>query len=93
MEPLRDEEGTDEGKVYNLLRGLRKEMEEDPAGAVVLQSIKERADAVMQNLEDRKINGIAAMVELERPSQGKGGGQEEGSRRAGSLASASPSTG
>lgn len=65
LQQLRSEEGPDEGKVYNLLRGLRKEMEEDPAGAVVLRSIKERADRVMQNLEDRKINGIAAMVELE----------------------------
>ncbi len=65
LEQLKSEEGTDEGKAYNLLRGLRREMEEDPAGAVVLQSIKERADQVMQNLEDRKINGIAAMVELE----------------------------
>lgn len=65
LEQLRDEEGPDEGKVYNLLRGLRKEMEADPAGAVVLQSIKDRADRVMRNLEDRKINGIAAMVELE----------------------------
>lgn len=65
LEQLKSDEGPDEGKVYNLLRGLRKEMEEDPAGAVVLQSIKDRADRVMQNLEDRKINGIAAMVELE----------------------------
>ncbi len=65
LEQLKGEEGPDEGKVYNLLRGLRKEMDEDPAGAVVLQNIKDRADRVMQNLEDRKINGIAAMVELE----------------------------
>jgi type I restriction enzyme R subunit len=65
LEQLKGEEGPDEGKIYNLLRGLRKEMEEDPAGAVVLQNIKDRADRVMQNLEDRKINGIAAMVELE----------------------------
>ncbi|WP_327025189.1 type I restriction endonuclease subunit R [Micromonospora sp. NBC_01739] len=65
LEQLKGDDGPDEGKVYNLLRGLRKEMEEDPAGAVVLQSIKDRADRVMQNLEDRKINGIAAMVELE----------------------------
>lgn len=71
LEQLKGEEGPDEGKVYNLLRGLRKEMEEDPAGAVVLQSIKERADRVMQNLEDRKINGIAAMVELEALVQEK----------------------
>jgi type I restriction enzyme R subunit len=71
LEQLKSEEGPDEGKVYNLLRGLRKEMEEDPAGAVVLQSIKDRADRVMQNLEDRKIDGIAAMVELEALAQEK----------------------
>ncbi|MEH0933178.1 type I restriction endonuclease subunit R [Micromonospora sp. CPCC 205558] len=71
LEQLKSEAGPDEGKVYNLLRGLRKEMEEDPAGAVVLQSIKERADRVMQNLEDRKINGIAAMVQLEALVQEK----------------------
>lgn len=71
LEQLKSEEGPDEGKVYNLLRGLRKEMEQDPAGAVVLQSIKERADRVMQNLEDRKIDGIAALVELEALAQEK----------------------
>lgn len=65
LKQLKGDEGPDEGKVYNLLRGLRKEMEEDPAGAVVLQSIKDRADQVMQNLEDRRINGIAAIVQLE----------------------------
>lgn len=71
LEQLRSDEGPDERKVYNLLRGLRKEMEEDPTGAVVLQSINERADRVMRDLEDRKINGIAAMVELEALAQEK----------------------
>lgn len=74
---LKSEASPDEGKVYNLLRGLRKEMEEDPAGAVVLQSIKERADRVMQNLEDRKINGIAALVELEALAQEKAEAKKE----------------
>jgi len=77
LEQLREEEGPDEGKVYNLLRGLRKEMEEDPAGAVVLQSIKDRADRVLQNLEDRKINGIAAMVELEALAQEKAAAKKQ----------------
>lgn len=72
LEQLKEEQGPDEGKVYNLLRGLRKEMEEDPAGAVVLQGIKERADRIMQSLEDRKINGIAAMVELGALAKEKG---------------------
>lgn len=68
---LRDEAGPDEGKVFNLLRGLKKEMEENPAGAVVLQGIKERADRVMQSLEDRKVTGVAALVELEALAQEK----------------------
>lgn len=38
LERFKSEEGPDEGKVYNLLRGLQKEMLEDPAGAVVLHS-------------------------------------------------------
>ncbi len=64
LESLRDEEGPDEGKVYNLLRGLRKEMEDDPAAAVILQGIMERSQRIIQNLEERKITGLAAMDEL-----------------------------
>lgn len=65
LESLRDESGPDEGKVYNLLRGLRKEMSDNPAAAPVLQGLKDRADRILQDLEDRKISGIAAMDELD----------------------------
>lgn len=68
---LKEEEGPEEGKVFNLLRGLKKEIEDDPAGAVVLQGIRERADRVLQDLEDRKVTGLAAMVELETLAQEK----------------------
>lgn len=64
LEQLKVEEGPDEGKVYNLLRGLRKEMDDDPAKAVVLRALKERADQVIKNLEERKITGMAAMDEI-----------------------------
>ncbi|WP_262013332.1 type I restriction endonuclease subunit R [Micromonospora sp. Mcm103] len=64
LESLRSDEGPDEGKVYNLLRGLKKEMEEDPAGAVVLQSIRVKADRILLDMETRKIDGLAAMDEL-----------------------------
>lgn len=64
LESLKTDEGPDEGKVYNLLRGLRQEMEEDPAGAVVLQSIRVKADRILLDMETRKIDGIAAMDEL-----------------------------
>ena len=36
---LRSEDGPDEGKVYNLVRGLRKEMDDDAAAAVILQRL------------------------------------------------------
>lgn len=64
LESLKSDEGPDEGKVYNLLRGLKKEMEDDPAGAVVLQSIRVKADRILQGMETRKIDGLAAMDEL-----------------------------
>ena len=64
IEALKKNDGPDEGKVYNLLRGLRQEMEEDPAAAVVLQGLMERSQRIIQNLEERKITGLAAMDEL-----------------------------
>jgi type I restriction enzyme R subunit len=57
-------DGTDEGKVFDLLRGLQKEMEDDPTMAVILQSIKDKADRVIENLEQRKVTGLAAIDEL-----------------------------
>jgi type I restriction enzyme R subunit len=59
-----NDDGPPEEKVFNLLRGLTKEMEDNPAAAVVLQSIKEKADRVIENLEERKIDGLAALDEL-----------------------------
>jgi type I restriction enzyme R subunit len=65
LESLRDsDDGTDEGKVFNLMRGLQKEMDDDPTMAVVLQDIKEKADRVIDKLEERKIAGLAAMDDL-----------------------------
>lgn len=64
LEQLKSEDGPDEGKIYNLLRGLRREIDDDPAKAVVLRALKERADQVIKNLEERKITGMAAMDEI-----------------------------
>lgn len=64
LEALGKDDGPPEEKVYNLLRGLRKEMEDNSAASVVLQSIKERADRVIENLEERRVNGLAALDEL-----------------------------
>ncbi len=64
LESLREEEGPEEGKTYNLLRGLRAEIEQDPAGGVVLEGLLERTERIIKSLEERKITGLAAMDEL-----------------------------
>lgn len=71
LEALGKDDGPPEEKVYNLLRGLRKEMDDDPAAAVALQSIKEKADRVIENLEERKVTGLAALDELKAIAEEK----------------------
>ncbi|BCN68215.1 HsdR family type I site-specific deoxyribonuclease [Rhodococcus hoagii] len=71
LEALGKDDGPPEEKVFNLLRGLQKEMEDNPASAVVLQSIKEKADRVIENLEERKVNGLAALDELKAIAEEK----------------------
>lgn len=61
LQALRKEGGSDEGKVFNLVRGLQKEMDDDPAAAPVLQPLKERAERILKDLEERKTTGLAAM--------------------------------
>lgn len=61
LEGLRGEPGSDEGKVFNLVRGLKEEIEDEPDTAPVLQSIKERADRILKDLENRNVTGLAAM--------------------------------
>lgn len=61
LEALKKEGGSDEGKVINLVRGLRKEADENPDAAPILQSLKDRAERIVQDLENRKTTGLAAM--------------------------------
>lgn len=61
LESLKGDEGSDEGKVFNLVRGLQKELDDDPTAAPVLHPLKERADRILKDLESRKIEGLAAM--------------------------------
>jgi type I restriction enzyme R subunit len=58
---LRESKGTDEGKVFNLVRGLQDEIDEDPNNAPVLQPLKERAERILKDLESRKTTGLAAI--------------------------------
>lgn len=64
LDGLRDEPGSDEGKVFNLVRGFRKEIEDDPDTAPVLQSLRERAERILKDLENRNTTGLAAMDQL-----------------------------
>ena len=61
LESLRGEKGSDEGKVFNLVRGLQQEIDEDSATAPVLQPLKDRAERILKDLEERKTTGLAAM--------------------------------
>ena len=61
LESLRGESGSDEAKVFNLVRGLHREIEEDRDSASVLRPLKERAEQVLKDLEERKTTGLAAM--------------------------------
>jgi type I restriction enzyme R subunit len=64
LKSLRGEDGPDEGKVFNLVRGLQHEIDEDPAAAPVLQPLKDRAERILKDLEERKTTGLAAMDQL-----------------------------
>lgn len=64
LETLRREKGSDEGKIFNLFRGLQKEIDENSQAAAVLQPFKERAERILKDLEDRKTSGLAAMDQL-----------------------------
>ncbi len=61
LESMREEKGPDEGKVFNLVRGLQQEIDENTATAPVLRPLKDRAERILKDLEERKITGLAAM--------------------------------
>lgn len=50
--------------MFNLVRGLQHEIDEDPAAAPVLQPLKDRAERILKDLEERKTTGLAAMDQL-----------------------------
>ncbi|MBQ9579155.1 MAG: HsdR family type I site-specific deoxyribonuclease [Ottowia sp.] len=61
LQSLRSGKGSDEGKVFNLVRGLQKEIDDQPEAAPVLQPLKDRAERILKDLEERKTTGLAAM--------------------------------
>lgn len=61
LEGLRGEKGSDEGKVFNLVRGLQKEIDDESDAAPELQSLRDRAERILKDLESRNTTGLAAM--------------------------------
>jgi type I restriction enzyme R subunit len=61
LEAIRGDKGSDEGKVFNLVRALQKEIDEDQNAAAVLQPLKDRAERILKDLENRNTTGLAAM--------------------------------
>jgi type I restriction enzyme R subunit len=64
LEGLRRQPGSDEGKVFNLIRGLNQEIHDEPDLAPVLVTLKERSERIIKDLENRTTTGLAAMDQL-----------------------------
>jgi type I restriction enzyme R subunit len=71
LKGLLRESGPDEGKVFNLVRGLQAEIDDEPAAAPILQPLKDRAERIIKDLEDRKTTGMEAMYQLEALANAK----------------------
>ncbi len=64
LDALRGTKGSDEGKVVSLVRGLQQEIDENPVAAPILQPLKDRAERILKDLEERKTTGLTAMDRL-----------------------------
>jgi type I restriction enzyme, R subunit len=64
LEGLRREDGSEEAKVFNLIRGIRREAEARD-DAPVLDRLKDRAERILQDMEHRKVSALAALDLLE----------------------------
>ncbi len=61
LKSLRQDKGPDEGKVFNLVRGLQKEIDDNEDLAPILRPLKDRAERILDDLENRNTTGMAAM--------------------------------
>ena len=61
VKALLDEAGPVEAKVFNLVRGLRQEVEADSAMAPLLRPLRDRAEIILKGMEERTTAGLAAM--------------------------------
>ncbi len=61
---LRNEPGSDEAKIFNLVRGLRDEIDAEPEKAPVFRPLKERAEHILEDLQNRNATSLVAMEQL-----------------------------
>ncbi len=64
LKALRSQSGSDAGKVFNLVRGLRQEIDSNPDRESVLLPLKERAESILREMENRKTTALTAMDRL-----------------------------
>ena len=64
VQALRDEPGSDEAKIFNLVRGLRDEIDAEPEKAPVFRPLKERAEHILEDLQNRNATSFLAMEQL-----------------------------
>ncbi len=65
LDILQGESGTDEAKVFNLVRGLQQEIAMESERRSILIPLKERADSILKDLEHRQTTGVEALDQLE----------------------------
>lgn len=61
LEALRRAKGANEGKVIDLVRGLRTEIDDNQDAAPILLPLKDRAERVLKDLESRKTTSMEAL--------------------------------
>ena len=64
VQALRNEPGSDEAKIFNLVRGLRDEIDAEPEKAPVFRPLKERAEHILEDLQNRNATSLEAMEQL-----------------------------
>lgn len=71
LEALRNKPGSDKAKVFNLVRGLREEVGDSKNLAPVLLPLKERAESILEDIENHQKTGLQAMDLLKSLAQEK----------------------
>ena len=61
LRALQADKGPDEAKVFNLVRGLQREVENDPEMGAILRPLKERAENILKGMEEHTTTGLASM--------------------------------